>query len=139
MRKLSILAIAMSCLVSLAATPDQPKPRLAGYSVAASQKQREWEEKFRALPAPENLRNYMQRLTAQPHHVGSPYDKDNAEWILARFKEWGWDAHIESFDVLFPTPKTRVVELLMPPTICAGICPDQKTFTAKLEEPLVPN
>ena len=56
----------------------------------------------------------MQRLSARPHHVGSPYDKDNAEWILAKFKEWGLDAHIETFEVLFPTPKERVVELVEP-------------------------
>ena len=54
----------------------------------------------------------MQRLSARPHHVGSPYDKDNAEWMLAKFKEWGLDAHIEKFDVLFPTPKERAVELV---------------------------
>ena len=66
----------------------------------------------------------MRRLSARPHHVGSPYDKDNAEWILAHFKEWGLDAHIERFDVLFPTPKVRVLEMLAP-----------TKFTAKLEEP----
>src|SRR5260370_16538448 len=69
----------------------------------------------------------MRRLSARPHHVGSPYDKDNAEWILAHFKEWGLDAHIERFDVLFPTPKIRVVEMLAP-----------TKFTAKLEEPALP-
>ncbi|MEK6572613.1 MAG: hypothetical protein AABZ61_14670, partial [Bacteroidota bacterium] len=56
-----------------------------------------WEEKFRAIPKVENLREYMQRLSARPHHLGSPYDKDNAEWILLKFKEWGLDAHIETF------------------------------------------
>ena len=66
----------------------------------------------------------MRRLSARPHHVGSPYDKDNAEWILAHFKEWGLDAHIETFDVLFPTPKVRVLEMIEP-----------TKFTAKLEEP----
>ena len=68
----------------------------------------------------------MQRLSARPHHVGSPYDKDNAEWILSKFKEWGLDAHIETFDVLFPTPKERLVELVEP-----------THFTAKLQEPPV--
>jgi len=68
----------------------------------------------------------MQRLSARPHHVGSPYAKDNAEWMLARFKEWGWDASIERFDVLFPTPKERVLELVEP-----------TKFTAKLDEPVV--
>src|ERR1700739_4704819 len=70
-----------------------------------------WEEKFRAIPDPHNMRDSMQRMSAHPHHVGSPYDKDNAEWLLAKFKEWGFDAHIESFSVLFPTPKERLVEL----------------------------
>jgi N-acetylated-alpha-linked acidic dipeptidase len=97
---------------------------LVGYSAQASQTERDWESKFRAIPDPANLRNYMQRLSARPHHVGSPYDKDNAEWILSRFKEWGLDAHIETFNVLFPTPKVRVLEMLEP-----------TKFTAKLEEP----
>ena len=59
----------------------------------------------------------MRKLTARPHHVGSPYDKENAEWILAKFKEWGFDAKIETFNVLFPTPKERVVELVEPTKI----------------------
>jgi N-acetylated-alpha-linked acidic dipeptidase len=99
---------------------------LAGFSPRSSQSEREWETKFRAVPDPANLRAYMQRLSARPHHVGSPYDKDNAEWILAHFKEWGLDAHIEQFDVLFPTPKIRVLEMVSP-----------TRFTAKLEEPAI--
>jgi N-acetylated-alpha-linked acidic dipeptidase len=97
---------------------------LVGYSPRASQNERDWEVKFRAIPDPANLREYMRRLSARPHHVGSPYDKDNAEWILAHFKDWGLDAHIERFDVLFPTPKIRVLEMVAP-----------TKFTAKLEEP----
>src|SRR5436853_2595736 len=85
---------------------------LFGYSAESSRAERQWEEKLRAIPSPENLRAYMQRLSARPHHVGSPYDKDNAEWIAAKFKEFGFDTHIEQFDVLFPTPKERAVELV---------------------------
>jgi N-acetylated-alpha-linked acidic dipeptidase len=99
---------------------------LTGYSPQASQSEREWESKFRAIPDPGNMREYMRRMSARPHHVGSPYDKDNAEWILAHFKEWGLDAHIETFDVLFPTPKLRVLEMVEP-----------TKFTAKLEEPAI--
>src|SRR5580698_11102044 len=62
---------------------------LVGYSPRSNQSERDWEAKFRAIPDPANLREYMRRLSARPHHVGSPYDKENAEWILARFKEWG--------------------------------------------------
>ena len=100
--RLSLLVL--FCLLLLAATPDTEQP-LSGYSAASSRSERDWEVKFRAIPEPQNQRDYMQRLAARPHHVGSPYDKDNAEWMLAKFKEWGLDANIESFDVLFPTPK----------------------------------
>lgn len=103
------------------------EPPLYGFSQQSSESERQWEEKVRAIPSPENLRAYMQRLSARPHHVGSPYDKDNAEWILGKFKEFGLDAHIEEFEVLFPTPKERLVEL-----VDGG-----PKFTAKLEEPVV--
>jgi N-acetylated-alpha-linked acidic dipeptidase len=98
---------------------------LFGYSAASSRTERQWEEKLRAIPSPENLRAYMQRLSAHPHNVGSPYDKDNAEWIAAKFKEFGLDTHIEQFDVLFPTPKERAVELVE----------GGPKFAAKLQEP----
>ena len=101
---------------------------LAGYSDESSRTERQWEEKLREIPSPDNLRAYMHRLSARPHHVGSPYDKDNAEWIAAKFKEFGLDTHIEQFDVLFPTPKERVVEL-----VDGGL-----KFSAKLHEPPVP-
>jgi N-acetylated-alpha-linked acidic dipeptidase len=115
--------LAFSCFLLLAASPDAEQP-LNGYSAASSRTQRDWETKFRAIPEPQNLREYMQRLSARPHHVGSPYDKDNAEWMLAKFKEWGLDANIETFDVLFPTPKVRIVELVEP-----------TKFTLRLQEP----
>src|SRR5207344_1171988 len=86
-----------------------------------------WDAKFRELPQAANIRASMERMSARPHHVGSPYDKDNAEWLLARFKEWGWDAEIETFSVLFPTPTERVLELLEP-----------TKYTAKLDEPVLP-
>jgi N-acetylated-alpha-linked acidic dipeptidase len=85
-----------------------------------------FDETFRGLIDAKNIGEYMRVMAARPHHLGSPYGKQNAEWILARFKEWGWDAAIESYDVLFPTPKERVVELLGP-----------TPFKATLQEPPV--
>ena len=98
---------------------------LAGYSSESSRAERQWEEKFREIPSPDNLRAYMQHLSARPHNVGTVYDKENAEWIAAKFKEFGLDTHIEQFDVLYPTPKERVVELVE----------GGPKFSAKLQEP----
>jgi N-acetylated-alpha-linked acidic dipeptidase len=106
------------------ATPENHS--LAGYSAESSKTEREWEKRLQDGVVADNLRQSMQRLSARPHHVGSPYDKDNAEWILAKFKDWGFEAHIETFNVLFPTPKERVVEMIEP-----------TKFKAKLQEPPV--
>ncbi len=116
----------------LAAQPDEgSRPvvdtRLIGYTSRSSPTQAEWEKKFREGIVPANIRENMRRLSARPHHVGSPYDRDNAEWILSRFKAAGLDARIETFDVLFPTPRERVLELLEP-----------TRFVPKLQEPALP-
>ncbi len=87
---------------------------ILGFSPTNSEAEVKLEKSFRAAPDPEKLREYMERLAAHPHHVGSPYDKENAEWLQAQMKSWGWDSTIETFNVLFPTPKTRVLEMVSP-------------------------
>jgi N-acetylated-alpha-linked acidic dipeptidase len=121
---LFLFVASLAPLKSRVTADDAP---LYGYSTESSRTERQWEEKMRAIPDPKNLRAYMERLSARPHNVGSPYDKDNAEWLLSKFKEFGLDAHIETFSVLFPTPKERLVEL-----VDGG-----PHFTAKLQEPPV--
>jgi N-acetylated-alpha-linked acidic dipeptidase len=93
---------------------------------AAAQQGQAWDARFRAIPEARNLAEYVRIMSARPHHLGSAYGKENAEWILARFKEWGWDAQIENYDVLFPTPKERSVEMVEP-----------SRFRLTLEEPPV--
>ncbi len=97
---------------------------LMGFSAENSAKQKALEAKFDSYLKAENLRTWMKRLSARPHHVGSPYGKENADFIAAQFKSWGFDTKIEQFDVLFPTPKMRLLEMTAP-----------EKFTAKLEEP----
>lgn len=118
-----LVSVLVAGLLLLGTAPDQ-NSTLQGFTTDSSRSERDWEQKFRAIPSQLNLHDYMQRLSARPHHVGSPYDKDNAEWLIAKFKDWGLDAHIENFDVLFPTPKERMVELVAP-----------TRFVAKLQEP----
>jgi N-acetylated-alpha-linked acidic dipeptidase len=124
MKQLGVCIIGLALLATQVRTAE-PAP-LRGYSSDSAGAERDWEAKFRAIPDPAALRASMQRLTARPHHVGSAYDRENAEWILSQFKEWGLAARIETYDVLFPTPKERAVELLEP-----------TRFTARLEEPTV--
>lgn len=86
---------------------------LASLDVTA-QRSPDWDATFRAIPEARNIGESVRTLSARPHHLGSPYGKQNAEWMLAKFKEWGWDARIENYDVLFPAPKERLVEMVAP-------------------------
>jgi N-acetylated-alpha-linked acidic dipeptidase len=102
------------------------KPML-GFSAARAAEQRELEARFDASIKAENLREWMKHFTEHPHHVGSPWGKQNAEFALGLFRSWGYDAQIETFKVLFPTPKTRVLEMIAP-----------TSYKAKLVEPAIP-
>jgi N-acetylated-alpha-linked acidic dipeptidase len=121
------LLLVFSTVAPLALAQDGGRPHnLRGYTDASARTQLEWEARMRDVPKPELLREYMNRLAAEPHHVGSAYDKQNAEFIRDKFQSWGFDAKIEEFDVLFPTPRERVLEMVAP-----------TTFTAQLKEPVV--
>ena len=125
-RSIRTIALPLSLLVVLPAAVRRDDSPIRGFTSASSKVQREWETKFRAIPEPSRMREAMRRLSARPHHLGSPYGKDNAEWLRAQFASYGFDATIERFDVLFPTPVTRVLELVAP-----------TRFTARLDEPVV--
>ena len=100
---------------------------LRGFTVDRAAQQLTLEHRFDALLDPAEQRAWLKQMSAEPNHVGSPHDKANAEFTLAKFREWGWDARIEIFDVLYPTPKTTSLQLL-----------GDNGYTAKLHEPPIP-
>jgi N-acetylated-alpha-linked acidic dipeptidase len=123
MRRFLMVTIFLLGTFTLPAQQESTNP-LAGFSAETAKAEQQWEQKFRSIPSADNLRDYVKLLSARPHHVGSPYDRQNAEWLQSKFKEWGWDVHTETFQILFPTPKERLVELVAP-----------THFVAKLQEP----
>jgi N-acetylated-alpha-linked acidic dipeptidase len=125
LRQITALTLLLGCFVSITAQTTSPPDRpLLGFDRASTASERALEARFDAALRRENLREWLKRLSARPHHIGSPYGKANAEFIASQFKAWGFDTQIEEFKVLFPTPKTRLVELVAP-----------EKFTARLAEP----
>lgn len=110
MRKWSLLAILGGMAFNLSA---QTKP-LMGFSESASAKQTANEKQFDGMLKASNVDEYLKTMSARPHHIGSPGGKAVADYILNQFKSWGYDASIETFMVLFPTPKERVLEMTEP-------------------------
>jgi N-acetylated-alpha-linked acidic dipeptidase len=97
--------------------------KLMGFTDASATKQIDWEKQFDAQLNAKNQDTWMQFLSSHPHHVGSPQDKANAEYMASLFKSWGYQTEIAEYYVLFPTPKLRLLELL-----------GSKPYKAKLEE-----
>jgi N-acetylated-alpha-linked acidic dipeptidase len=117
--------IAALALLSTTGIADQ-KSAIRGFFDSSVAAEIAAENEARGAIDPARIRENMKRLSARPHHVGSEGDRANAEWILAQYRSFGWDAKIETFDVLFPTPAERLLEMTAP-----------EKFTAALEEPAV--
>jgi len=78
------------------------------------------EQRFDAMISPADQSAWLEQMSSAPNQVGSPHDKANADMELALFKQWGWDAHIERFDVLYPTPISTTLELVTPQHVVLG-------------------
>ncbi len=107
------LAVLAAAALDPTAGADSDKP-LLGFTAEASALQRDLESRFDDRLKADNLREWMKRMAARPHELGSKNGKDVAEFAAARFREWGYDTRIEEFQVLFPTPKTRLLEMVEP-------------------------
>jgi N-acetylated-alpha-linked acidic dipeptidase len=98
------------------------------------------EAKFDGMISPAEMSDWLKTYAAEPNHVGSPHDKANADMTLSLFKSWGWDAHIETFWVLYPTPKDEALELVSGPgagfkaTLTEAPIPGDETSTRTKDE-----
>src|SRR4051794_7322670 len=121
-RQLLISALALALPLTAAAEAPAPSSEpILGFSTEGAAAQRALEARFDALLNAANLRASMQRITAHPHHVGSPWDKSNAEYMADLFRSWGYQTRIEQFKVLFPTPKERLLEMVAPTRFKASL------------------
>jgi N-acetylated-alpha-linked acidic dipeptidase len=118
----TLLVLALAALASAQTAP----PVIAGFLPDSARRQRELETKFDQGVNRQNYQQWLKRMSSRPHHVGSPASRAIAEFIAEQFRAWGYDTKIETYYPLFPTPKTRLLEMVAP-----------ERFTAKLEEPTV--
>jgi N-acetylated-alpha-linked acidic dipeptidase len=125
--RLAKAAAAVCFCLTMVAAQSGPGVPLLGFDREGSDAERTLERQFDSFIKKDDLRDWMRRLSARPHHLGSAYGKENAEFIAGLFRSWGYETEIERFDVLFATPKVRVLEMTAP-----------ENFVAKLEEPALP-
>src|SRR6188472_4208715 len=123
------------------APPLEKGPTLSGFAPARRAAQLDLEKRFDAELKADNLRTWLHQIAARPHHLGSPYDKANAEFIAGLFRSWGYDVVITDYQVLFPTPLLRRVELVAPTKFVASLTEPplkEDATTAQTAEALPP-
>lgn len=87
---------------------------IRGFTPESSEQQYILEAELDKRINKKNMDEWMKFMTSRPHATGQPFDKEVAEFIADKFKSWGYDTEIKQYNVLMPTPKTRVVELVEP-------------------------
>ena len=127
MRRNSRLCVGgIGLLLAFQPTGAKAQEALPGFTEERAAAHRALEARFDAALSPDNLREWLRHLSSRPHHVGSPFGKEVAEFVAERFREWGYDTAIETFHVLFPTPRLRRLEMTAP-----------SRYTASLTEPVL--
>lgn len=122
MRRVSSTLAVLFLVSSLAGhAQDRPAAPISGFSPARQEAQRDLERRFDEQVSTANLTAWLKQLAGRPHHAGSPHGKANAEFMAKLLREWGYQVEIKQYDVLFPTPKVRVVELVAPTKFKASL------------------
>jgi N-acetylated-alpha-linked acidic dipeptidase len=126
--RFAVAALPGACLAlaSISIGGETPAPAMLGFSAAHAADERSLEQRFDDSLNAADQGDWMQRMASEPNQVGSVHDKANAQFMLQQFRAWGWDAEIETFSVLYSTPKRIALKMLAP-----------TQFTAKLHEPAV--
>ncbi len=110
----TLLVILAALALPPAARPQSADPP-RGFLAGQWEEQRQIEERFRAIPDPARLREYMEYMSAEPHIGGFGHgSKRVADYALEKFLSFGLDAAIEETEALMPLPVDRHVEVLGP-------------------------
>ena len=113
---LIIITVFFSCTQPLAIESELPRIKMVStFDIALDKsKQNDLELQFDKVLNPQNLDTWMKHMSSKPHHVGSPWSKQNAEYAANKFKEWGFESAVETFEVLVPFPKVRKLSMVAP-------------------------
>tara|TARA_B100001057_G_scaffold138818_2_gene138473 strand:- start:4449 stop:6659 length:2211 start_codon:yes stop_codon:yes gene_type:complete len=114
---------------------------LFGFDEDAASAQLALEEEFDASLLADEQEQWLRILSRDPHHVGSAEGRAVVDFVAARFEEWGYEVEVTEYQVLFPSPRTRELELLVPYRFTAGLTEDslaEDPSTSRIDNLLPP-
>lgn len=98
--------------------------KIRGFTLENSDKQYALEKAFDAQINVQNMDDWMKYMTSRPHATGQPFDKEVADFIAAKYKDWGYDTEVVQYNILMPTPKIRLLEMIEPTKFTASLDED---------------
>ncbi|HEY4937329.1 MAG TPA: hypothetical protein VII44_12145, partial [Puia sp.] len=111
-------------LVSLNTTLTAQQNRISGFNDSSAMEELKKEKAFDDLISRENIGLTIRDLSSVPHNLGSAGSKEVAEKIQQKLRDYGFETHMDVYQVLFPEPKIRILEMTAP-----------QTYRALLKEP----
>ncbi|MDG1104941.1 MAG: M28 family metallopeptidase [Cyclobacteriaceae bacterium] len=108
------IKIVLSVMLVLQSVLTFAQSSIIGFEADQVGQQKALEAEFDTMLSADNLDQWMKFMSAEPHYLGTEYGRKNAEWMVKQFKSWGYEAKIETYQVLFPYPKVRLLELIAP-------------------------
>jgi N-acetylated-alpha-linked acidic dipeptidase len=87
---------------------------LSGFTASSRGAQSAAETVFLDTVTPASARRWLAALTEEPHVAGTPAEKKVADYVLARFKEFGLEAEMVRYDVFLNHPEHVALKITSP-------------------------
>lgn len=112
----------LSVLLLASVAPAFSQDSILGFTPSSAARQIKVEEKFKAIPSPEEARRQHRVFTAEPHLAGSKRNNDLARYIATQWRKQGLeDVVIHRYDVYATAPKRASLEMVAPIAYRAGL------------------
>src|SRR5690242_2205258 len=122
LRLFTIVVLMTVCLPCALPSANVDSPAMLGFSAGEASKESEIEQKFRAIPSPEEERSQHRIFTAEPHIAGSARNNELARYIAEEWKKQGLeDVRIRRYDVYSTEPRSTFLEMVSPVRYVAGL------------------
>ncbi|MGO8793638.1 MAG: M28 family metallopeptidase [Candidatus Sulfotelmatobacter sp.] len=109
------MALGVGCLLFCALPTAHSQTSILGFTPSSAAREAEIENKFKAIPSPDEEKRQHHIFTAEPHVAGSARNNELARYIADEWRNEGLeDVVIRRYDVYGSNPKFTSLEMVAP-------------------------
>ena len=115
LRSRVLLSALLIFVLTITSVQSQDNSSILGFTSSHAAKENETEQKFKAIPSPDEERRQHRIFTAEPHLAGSKRNNDLATYIAEQWRKQGLeDVIVRRYDVYATAPKSSFLEMVAP-------------------------